>query len=96
MTKAIDNVLGGYGNKSLATEFPKFTWNSYFMISGIPTNNFNAHPPNNFINPVTDNGNSLGYQFSYNNFNGINRVVVIISNVDGDINYFYSANITAP
>jgi hypothetical protein len=34
MTVAIDNVLGGYGNKSLATEFPKFTWNNYFMITG--------------------------------------------------------------
>jgi hypothetical protein len=34
MTVAIDSVLGGYGNKSWATEFPNFAWNNYFMING--------------------------------------------------------------
>ena len=34
MTGAINSVLGGYGYKSWATEFPNFTWNNYFMING--------------------------------------------------------------
>ncbi len=34
MLTAINQVLGGYGGKSLATEFPKFTWHNYFMNSG--------------------------------------------------------------
>jgi hypothetical protein len=65
-------------------------------VSVIPIANFQTHPPNNFINPVADTGLSLGYVYTYNNFNALDRLLVIISNVDGDINFSYSANITTP
>jgi hypothetical protein len=34
MLATINQVLAGYGNKSIATEFPEFAWNNYFLNAG--------------------------------------------------------------